>query len=207
MKKRFLSCVAVAMVMMFLSVGSVFAADDAGKNFMSNKVGVGYQGFFGGNLLNGLSVRGWIGDRVGLELTGFYGTVSGEVEEYGYKNSFDADLWLIEAKAMYAFLVRSNSKFYAGGKIGYGQIGASVPSGLPFNIDEIANSIDGTSLWTPGLFVGAEWNFPGLPELGLNFDVGYQWLLYNNKLHDDPYVYLDLSLSGITTTFGIHYYF
>jgi purine-cytosine permease-like protein len=67
MKKGFLSCVAIAILMVFLSVGSVFAADEATKNFISSKVGIGYQGMIAGNLLNGASVRGWIGDRIGLE--------------------------------------------------------------------------------------------------------------------------------------------
>ncbi len=56
MKKRFFSFVAVTMVVMFLSVGSVFAAED-GKNFIANKVGVGYQGMFAGSYINGISVR------------------------------------------------------------------------------------------------------------------------------------------------------
>ncbi|MDI6741840.1 MAG: hypothetical protein QMD11_03785 [Smithella sp.] len=199
MKKRFLNGIALAVLMLFLSAGFVFAADEAEKNFISNKVGVGYQGMVAGNFLNGLSVRGWIGERIGLEASGFYGRGSAEMEQAGYKYDIKGDLWLVEAKAMYALVARSYSKFYAGGKFGYGQIGLS----------EAPGNIDGSSFMTPGLFVGSEWSFPQLPEVGFNFDVGYSWLIYNNKLSDDgdPYVYMNLNMNGISATFGIHYYF
>jgi hypothetical protein len=197
MKKSFLSCVAIAILMVFLSVGSVFAADDAAKNFTSGKVGVGYQGMIVGSFLNGISVRGWIGDRVGLEASGFYGRVNADLNYGGDDSSgIKADLGIIEAKAMYAFLSRSYSKFYAGGKIGLGRIGVDADT-----------KINGSTFWTPGLFIGSEWSFPGLPEVGFNFDVGYSWLIYDNKVNEDPYVFLDLNLSGVSATFGIHYYF
>jgi len=199
MKKRFFSCVAIAILMVFLSVGSVFAEDEAAKNFISNKVGVGYQGMVVGSFLNGISVRYWIKDRIGLEATGFYGRLDAEVD-YGGGNTdgLKADVGVLEFKAMYAFIVRSNSKFYAGGKIGVGRIGVDADT-----------AIDGTTFWTPGLLIGSEWSFPGLPEVGFNFDVGYSWLIYDNKISNegDDYRYLDLNLSGVSATFGIHYYF
>ena len=150
-----------------------------------------------GSFLNGISVRGWIGDRVGLEASGFYGSVKTSIEEGGYgKTDFDADLWLVAAKAMFAVVSRTYSKFYIGGKIGYGQINA-----------KDFGEVDGSSVLTPGVFIGSEWSFPQLPEVGFNFDVGYSWLIYDNKINEDPYVYMDLNLSGVSATFGIHYYF
>jgi len=195
MKKRFLSFMAVTMVVMFLSAGSVFAADDA-KNFISNKVGVGYQGMVVGSLLNGLSARGWIGDRVGLEGSVFYGKA--DIEATGYRDmDADADLWMLEVKAMYALVVRDFSKFYIGGKIGYGQVSVS-EGGL--------DAIDGEALWTPGVFVGAEWSFPQLPEVGFNFDVGYSAVLFNPTING-PNEDVDIKMHGVNATFGIHYYF
>ncbi len=186
MKKRFFSCVVIVTLMVFLSVGSVFAADDAGKNFMSNKVGVGYQGMVAGSFLNGISVRGWIGDRVGLEGSAFLGRAD---LQYG-DTDIKGDLWQIEAKAMYAFVVRNYSKFYAGAKIGYGQVDGSVPG----------DKFDNKGFWTPGVFVGAEWSFPQLPEVGFNFDVGYSGMIYDNNN-------LKIDIDGVNATFGIHYYF
>jgi hypothetical protein len=199
MKKRFSSCVVIVALILLISAGSVFAADDAGKNFIANKVGVGYQGMVAGSFLNGLSVRGWIGDRVGLEGSVFYGKADAEIEEYGEKmDMVKADLWMIEAKAMYAVVARSYSKFYVGGKLGYGQINMT---------EEGYKALDGASVFTPGVFIGSEWSFPQLPEVGFNFDIGYSWLLFGTKVNEDPYVYMNLNMSGINATFGIHYYF
>jgi len=196
MKREFLRIAALAVFVMFLSVGSVFAADEAGKNFMTNKVGVGYQGMVAGSFLNGLSARGWIGDRFGLEGNVFYGRADLDVEDGGSSvMEMKGDLWMIEAKAMYAFIVRDFSKFYAGGKIGYGQI----------SIEEYGyDFLDGESLWTPGVFIGAEWSFPQLPEVGFNFDVGYSGVIFNNNVEGAD---IDLKLHGVSATFGIHYYF
>ncbi|MCK7508320.1 MAG: hypothetical protein MZV70_32555 [Desulfobacterales bacterium] len=35
-------------------------------------------------------------------------------------------LWMLEIKAMYAFIVKTNSRFYAGGKFAYGQYNAGI---------------------------------------------------------------------------------
>lgn len=195
MKKGFRFLVVMALAL-FLSVGSAFAADEAGKNFINNKVGLGYQGMVAGSFLNGLSVRGWIGDRVGLEGSAFYGKTDISVEESGSSIvDAEADLWMLEFKAMYALVVRDFSKFYIGGKIGYGQISAS---------ESDTDMLDGESLWTPGVFIGAEWSFPQLPEVGFNFDVGYSAVLFNNTIDDAD---IDIKLHGVNATFGIHYYF
>jgi hypothetical protein len=193
MTKRLFSGVVIAALMLLLSSGSVFAADDAGKNFISSKIGIGYQGMVVGSFLNGISVRGWIGDRVGLEASGFYGRVS---MDYNDESEIKADVGMIEAKAMYAFVSRNYSKFYAGGKIGVGRLGIDADTEL-----------DGSTFYTPGLFIGSEWSFPGLPEVGFNFDIGYSWLIYDNKVSSNPYEYINLNISGVNATFGIHYYF
>ena len=194
MKKRFFSCVVIVTLMVFLSVGSVFAADEAGKNFISSKVGIGYQGMIAGNLLNGASVRGWIGDRIGLEGNFFLGAV--KATAYG-QDAIDADIWSVEAKVMYAVIARSNSKFYVGAKVGYGM------ADLKWMGEKV---VDGTDFWTPGVLVGAEWSFPTIPEVGFNFEVGYSGIIYNSsKLPNDFDV--DLRLHGVNAAIGLHYYF
>ncbi len=37
-------------------------------------------------------------------------------------------------------------------------------------------------IYIPGIFVGAEWNFPSLPEVGFNFDVGYNYVIDRNEI-------------------------
>jgi len=161
-------------VLLFILSGSVLAEE---KHY---KTGVGYQGMISAEFLNGISARTWIDDNFGLEGNFFCGSV--DVDAPGL--SFDADLFALEAKAMYAPIVRQNSKFYFGVNLGWEYI----------DLDE------NEDIWTMGIFLGSEWNFQGIPELGFNFDIGYRYATYD----DD---YFEVDLDGIAATFGIHYYF
>ena len=186
MKKGILGYVVVVAVL-FLFTSSAFAQDA-----QKYKIGVGYQGLFFGNTINGLSVRSWLGPNtaIGLEGNIFYGNAEVDIE--GGPNP-EADLYMLELKAMYAFIVRPNSRFYAGGKFGYGR--------LDVDIDASDAKVDA---YVPAVFVGAEWNFPQLPELGFNFEVGYSYAILEGKdVLDD----IDLDLSGINVGMGIKYYF
>ena len=182
---------AIATLMVFMVAGPALAEGD---NYLSGKVGVGYQGMIAGDLINGISVRGWIGPNFGLEGSLLYGGISVDVPE---GTLADADLILFEAKAMYAFVVKSNSRFYIGAKAGYGQI--------ELNYQE--EGVLDDDFWTAGAFVGAEWSFPTIPEVGFNFDVGYNYIKYDDNLFDDPEGEFEIALDGIAATFGIHYYF
>jgi len=88
-------------------------------------------------------------------------------------------------------VVRPNSRFYAGAKFGYGQ----------FSVEPV--DFDG-KVYIPGILVGAEWNFPSLPEVGFNFDVGYNYILNKNEVNGND---VDLKLHGINVAAGIKYYF
>jgi hypothetical protein len=184
MKRRILGYVAVMVTVICLCAAPSFAADNA-------KIGVGYQGMFAGNLLNGLSVRGWVGPNtaIGVEGNLFYGGLT--IKDFSGGEDLDASLLMLEIKAMYAFIVRTNSRFYAGGKFAYGQ----------YKLDPI--DFDG-KVYIPGIFVGAEWNFPSLPELGFNFDVGYNYVMDRNDAGGDD---VDLNLHGINVGMGVKYYF
>jgi hypothetical protein len=185
--RRFFNCMVVATLMMLLCAMPALAEEG---NYISNKIGIGYQGMIAGDYLNGISARGWIGDKFGLEASIFYGDIDAEADG---GDVMDGDVFLSEVKAMYAFIVKKNSRFYVGAKGGYGK--------LDFDFDFLdgAGKID-DDLWTCGAFVGSEWNFQGIPELGFNFDVGYNYITYDE---DDA----DIDLDGIAVTFGIHYYF
>jgi hypothetical protein len=184
MKRRILGYVAVMVTVICLCAAPSFAADNA-------KIGVGYQGMFAGNLLNGLSVRGWVGPNtaIGVEGNLFYGGFTAK-DFYGDED-LDGSLLMLEIKAMYAFIVRTNSRFYVGGKFAYGQ----------YELDPI--EFEG-KVYIPGIFVGAEWNFPSVPEVGFNFEVGYNYVMDRNEAGDDD---VDLNLHGINVGMGIKYYF
>lgn len=190
MKRRILGYVAVVATVLCLCAAPSFAAD----NF---KIGVGYQGLVAGNILNGASVRGWysLGNMaVGGELNGFYGAAKLSVT--GMTDDVSADLWLIELKPMFAFMVRENSRFYAGLKGAYGR----------YNAKQTFTAVDGR-FWMGGALVGAEWNFPSLKEVGFNFEVGYNYISDNNTSDLSPGTDVDIKLHGINVGAGIKYYF
>jgi len=196
MKRRILGYVAVMVTVICLCAAPSFAADNY-------KVGVGYQGMFAGNMLNGLSVRGWFGPNtaIGVEGNVFYGAMKAETSLTS--DELDADLWMGEIKAMYAFLVKPNSRFYAGMKLGYGEADIDVKvGGTKVNIDP--------DFWEIGVLVGSEFSLPFMPEVAFNFDVGYNYMDTDSdvnvsgmgKISD-----IDLDLDGVFATWGIKYYF
>ena len=186
MKRRIMGYVAVMVTVICLCAAPSFAAD----NF---KIGVGYQGLVAGNVLNGLSVRGWFGPQtaIGVEANAFYGAAKISVDTAA--NDLSASLWLIELKPMYAFIVKENSRFYAGLKGAYGQYKADAGS-----------TMNGTFMMGGGL-VGAEWNFPALKEVGFNFEVGYNYVSDKNAADGTPDI--NIKLHGINVGAGIKYYF
>ena len=160
-----------------------------------------------GNYLNGLSGRAWFGPNtaIGAEANVFYGSMKGDasISTIPVSAEFDGKLWMIELKAMYAFLVRQNSRFYAGAKFAYGQYDGSA------GVSGIAANLDG-KMYIPGILVGAEWNFPSLPELGFNFEVGYNYVIDKNSgtfASLPQELDVDLKLHGINVGAGIKYYF
>jgi len=189
MKKRFFVCVAMATLALFLVAGPAMASD----NYLSGKAGVGYQGMVSDGYFNGISVRGWVNDNFGLEGSVFYGGMTVDVPE---GTLAEADLTLFEAKAMYAFVVKSNSRFYIGAKVGYGMVDLEMYDGELTILDD--------DLWSLGAFIGAEWSWSEIPELGFNFDIGYNYINYEEDF--DGYK-VEIDLAGIAATFGIHYYF
>jgi len=200
MKRRILGYVAVMVTVICLCAAPSFAADNY-------KIGVGYQGMFSGNMINGLSARGWFGPNtaIGVEGNLFYGNLDASLEVPGIANvDADATLWMFEIKAMYAFIVKTNSRFYAGGKFAYGQFDADgeIVGGGSADVDG--------KVYIPGIFVGAEWNFPSVPELGFNFEVGYNYVksdldagISGSSVRPD----VDLKLQGINVGLGMKYYF
>ena len=187
MKRRILGYVAVVATVICLCAAPSFAADNY-------KIGVGYQGLIAGNILNGASVRGWFGPKtaIGVEANGFYGAA--KISVTGAPTDVSADLWLIELKPMYAFIVRDNSRFYAGLKGAYGRYTTSTGTDMT------------GKFWMGGALVGAEWNFPALPEVGFNFEVGYNYVSDNNSV-DGSTTEVDIKLHGINVGAGIKYYF
>jgi hypothetical protein len=145
----------------------------------SGDFGIGYQGIFLGNFFNGVSLR-YAPDETPIigQLT--YARYAGDIE------GMDGSINMFQGRLAYVLTEREYSKFYVGAKLGY----------MWIDIEE-DKLVDG---FTYGPMFGTEFRFAEIPELGFNFDVGYDF----NTLDVDG---LDVDVSGINVTFGCHYYF
>lgn len=169
-------CIAVAALM---SVAVSNAAETGKTDKEIGNIGVGYQGLFLNGMLNGVAVRqtpapiGW----------------QAEIMQ-GALDTDDADGWMIvlKGKGYYSLIERENSKFYVGAGLGF------------WYVDVDGDGITGLS-FSP--LMGVEWNFAGLPELGFNFEVNYEMMLFDA----DDVGAGDIGVAGVNVTTGIIYYF
>jgi len=191
--KKFTKAAAAAGLAVVLGAGSAFAGDTPN----ADKFGLGYQGIFGGSILQGVSARYWVGDQVALEGNFFYGDVTVGADQID-DDLFDGGLYLVSGKLMYAPVVNSNSRFYVGVEGGIGSIDADVmEEDIPVDID--------VYLLTP-LF-GAEHYFSEFPELGFNWEVGYKMHMISAGPADIDDADLNIDINGVTVGLGAHYYF
>lgn len=189
--KKIISAVCLALL---LGAGTSSAAE----NINESKPSIGYEGIFAGNTLQGLSSRYWFTKNIGGELNVFYGNAGVTVKEAGDKTlDADGDLLIASAKFLYAPVVKEHSRFYCGLEGGLGQIDAD------YNGDDLPGDI---TLYSISPLIGAEFNFAELPELGLNWEVGYKF----HSLSADGVIKntdVDIDLGGTFVTVGAHYYF
>jgi opacity protein-like surface antigen len=232
MKKRFLSCVAVAMVMMFLSVGSVFAADNTGF----------YIGISGGYIIpqamevsdpddsaerfdayleNGYNLAiktGW--------LTPFTRKIMAMEIEYNYiNNNFDNDkiipspdhggypVKLDGNMSIHAVLFNLKARYpegiihpYAGFGLGYAY--ASVG-----DITERAYDGSGTEIWLGESGGGFCWQFLAGVDFditpNMSFGIGYKYFAAYPTIGDrySDGIYADLDYRASIITAGLTFTF
>lgn len=154
---------------------SVAQAEETTKEV--GNIGVGYQGIFLGDMLNGVAVRGTPAP-IGWQVELSQGIINSD--DLG-----DVDLFALKGKGYYALIERPNSKFYVGASLGY----------IMAEVD--GDDLDGLSI---APLMGVEWKFTELPELGINFEVSYEL----NELETDN---SDVGIYGINVSTGIIYYF
>lgn len=158
-------------------------------NSEPGNIGAGYQGVVLGDLLNGVAVRfkpAPVGGQVEL--------VQGMAEfDAGGGGTVDADLMILKGKGYYSLIERANSTFYVGASLGIWQASVEQGGGTA--------DIDGFS-FAP--LMGAEWNFAELPELGINFEVSYEFDLLNADAGGPE---ADVNLYGVMVSTGVTYYF
>lgn len=151
------------------------------------EMGVGYQGLIAGNYLNSLSVRTWLGENIGVETNAFYCRI--DVDDPTQSKEKFADLMALGLRLMYSAKNTDHSRFYTGLEYTYGEF-------------EVIDLTDTVRIRFYGVFVGSEFQFAELPELGFNFDIGYRVSEFEN-----PNNSVDFDVDGISATLGAHYYF
>lgn len=174
-------CIAVAALMTVSLVHAEEAADKPGK------LGIGYQGTaYGGDgpyLMNQISLR-FAPQPIGGAL------VFGHMMRDGKDGNSDNEYWTVQAKGFYTLIDRPNSDFYIGGTLGWG-----------YSEYKSSRSHDESNSLILGGLAGVEWNFTELPEIGFNFEFGYN-TTFESDDDDGDNIY-----KGTFVSLGAHYYF
>lgn len=187
MKKK---CISIAVFLLALSCGSGSAIAAEGPN--TGKLSLGYQGIIAGDFLQGVSSRYWVTNNIGSELNVFYGTAGIDFHD-SYTDNYDGDVLLTTAKFLYAPVVKEHSRFYVGIEGGAGTLRGKSD-----------NNSKHSSIYAISPLFGAEFNLAGIPELGLNWEVGYKYCGATYKRNGEN---VDVNISGTFVSLGAHYYF
>ena len=183
-----------ALLALLCGSGNAFAMNNAEAPNVQ-KLSLGYEGILAGNVLQGVSSRYWFTNNVGGELNGYYGRLGLNTSDPSLDDAH-ASLLMGSAKLLYAPVVKAHSRFYVGIEGGIGNVGIE-------NNDEDVLS-GNVNVYTVSPLIGSEFYFAEIPELGLNWEVGYrfQTVKWDNDSDD-----VDLKLDGTFVTLGAHYYF
>lgn len=202
-KKKMIMTIKKAMLAtgfaLMFGMGTV-AATERTEAPNAGKLGLGYQGMFAGNLLQGISGRYWVNNKVGTELNLFYGKAKLDNYDGGILTTNDnpqGDLLLATAKVLYSPVVKTQSRFYVGLEGGIGHVNLQYDDAIwngTQRIDEVVKDSGKVYVFSP--LIGSEFNLSGIPELGFNFEAGY-------KLHFAGPINFDYT----SVSFGAHYYF
>ena len=162
-----------------------------------HQIGIGYQGIFPGNT-GGVSVRGWLQDKLGWDATLFYTTVTAKLDGV----EADANAFVLDGRLMYAIVLRENSKFYIGGEFGYGNFD------MEMDIEYLGAHLEG-DIFIINPMIGSEFFFTDIPELGFNWEVGYKIVSTDieTNVAEVESADIDLDIKGCGITLGVHYYF
>lgn len=185
-----------ALLALLCGSGNAFAADNTEAPNVE-KFSLGYEGILAGNVVQGVSSRYWFTNNVGGEVNLSYGRLGINIETPLDENDAHASLLMGSAKIMYAPVVKAHSRFYVGLEGGIGNVGVEAN-------DEDALPNTDVNVYTISPLIGSEFYFAEVPELGLNWEVGYRFQTVNI---DNDAAEVDLKLDGTFVTVGAHYYF
>ena len=172
-------------IMAALTMVVVIQAEGKETSSEPGDLGFGYQGIFYGNnsRMDAASIR-WNGNPVVIQ--GLIGQMNTDV-------GIEQDTFVLAVKCLYNLVERENSTFFVGGKGGVAWTDVTAPNGT---------SLQETSQLLIGVVAGTEYFFQGLPEIGFNFEVGYDFAFGDDDVSND-----NANAYGINVTFGANYYF
>lgn len=170
MKRK--SLVSIATLAAVMAAPTAFAADTAGK------FGLGLSKVIEEDAV-ALAGRYWATEDMAIQGTAYY-----QDEEVG---DTEFTSYAVALKGIFAPIVRENSKFLISLEAGY----------TDAELETSAGDLE-TDGWFVYPAIGTEFMPSGLPELGLNFEVGYRY-----EDSDD----LDVQAGGVVGTVGAIYYF
>ena len=187
------------MTLMAVAITHAAEGDNEPGNF-----GLGYQGIVvsdghdqgGPDVMNAIALR-WAPKAVGGSITlGQYGYSSEDNDSPA--NEWETSVWSLQGKVLWTLIDRPNSDFYVGGLLGVARYDfEATPGGGPAFTEE----------WTAVIFgglAGVEWHFTELPEIGFNFEVGYN---IETSTFEEPGDEIDTIFAGTSVTMGATYYF
>lgn len=178
MKK--LLCIIAAMTM----VGALHTvAEETSRE--PGDLGFGYQGIFYGNnqRVDAASIR-WNLSPMAIQ---------GIIGQMNTDTGTEQDTLVLAIKALYNVIERENSTFYVGGKGGLAWTEIKAPNGT---------MLQDTQQVLLGVVSGTEYFFQGLPEIGFNFEVGYDFAFGDDDATDG-----NAHAFGLNVTLGANYYF
>ena len=177
-----------------------------GENGAPGRFGIGYQGvdYGGGRVMNQIALR-MAPQPIGCAVViGEMGETTDSYEDGVKTGETERSMFTIQGKFYYSLIQRPNSDFYIGGLLGLGYNTYEYTPVGGGNVSE-----DETSEVILGVLAGVEWRFTELPELGINFEIGYNVSYEEDEEKNSTFAdYKDESaFSGTTVSLGATYYF
>ncbi len=166
--------------------------------------GIGYQGMnnsFGYH--NGISIR-FAPQPIGGAIVISQASSNGEDQMAGSTAETTTSVFALQGKFMWSLIERKNSDFYIGGLVGLGYYQTETKNAATGNGEEEDAS------FMLGFLAGTEFRFTELPEIGFNFEIGYNFEGRNDENKNAAGTTTgdyDTAFGGTYVSFGVNYYF
>ena len=182
-----------------LALASMIAAPAAMATETAGLFGVGLSKTLGGDENDdkvALSGRYWL-----TEQTGVQGSVYYRDDSEGW---YEGTTYELALKGIFAPIIREHSRFMLALEAGYAHVDLEYDS----KYGQQDRDADGWFIYPA---IGAEFMLSGLPELGLNLELGYRYAKFDNSIsYGDGslgYSDSDTESQGVVGTVGVIYYF